>query len=219
MKAWLLISAVLAGLLVGYWIGRMTPQQSAPSRSDASVSVQPQRINETPAPKNPPQVGVVTTTDRAPDGSPAIALLSRPGITPDEDQRALLDRLNTGARQLPSPEIRHQQKTGDTWHENAQLRLLAEPEDSAWAPYMENAITLFLSRHPAAKGFEVEYVECRSSQCQIKVSGHEESTGPSWQRIVQDMLREPWASFGQYANASGPSEGRFVIVQDLQRRE
>jgi hypothetical protein len=84
---------------------------------------------------------------------------------------------------------------------------------------MENAITLFLSRHPAAKSFEVDYVECRSSQCQIKVTGLEESTGPSWQRIVEDMLREPWASFGQYANASGPSEGGFVIVQDLQRRQ
>ena len=225
MKPWLLISAVLAGLLVGYWIGRISPREPSSDLAITALQVERERdrtknLQSPDQDKRPdPRVGVITTPGELPDGPSPVVVLSRPDVTPAEGQQALLDRLHDVATQSPSPEITLSMKPGDSWHERAQRRLLAEAEDTAWAPSMENAITTFLSRHPVAKEFEIEYVECRTSQCQIRVTGFDEATGPSWQRVVQDMLREPWATFGQYANASGPSDGRFVIVQDLQRRQ
>ena len=227
MKFWALISAVLAGLLVGYWIGRMTPHEMSGDRGEPSLSVESDRTR-TEAPseassrraERPQRIGFVgNEKHQAPEGPAPTVLLSRPDVTAADSQDALTDQLKSVASQLPPPDARQDRETASSWHERAQQRLLVEPEDTAWAPYMENAITTFLSRHPAAKEFDLEYVECRTTQCQIKVTGHEKGTGPSWQRIVQDMLREPWASFGQYADASGPSDRGFVIVQDLQRRQ
>jgi len=224
MKPWLLISAVLAGLLVGYWIGRMSPHESSADIAITPLQVEygPDRTKNLQSPdqgtRADSRVGVITTPGEVPDGSTPVVVLSRPDVTA-EGQQALLARLHDVATQSPPPEITLSMKPGERWHERAQRRLLAEPEDTAWAPSMESAISTFLSQHPVAKEFEIEYVECRTSQCQIRVTGFDEGTGPSWQRVVQDMLREPWATFGQYANASGPSDGRFVIVQDLQRRQ
>jgi hypothetical protein len=93
--------------------------------------------------------------------------------------------------------------------------LLAEPKNISWAYDREFAINQFLLNHPAAAEFEIPYAECRTTHCQIKAIGVDESTGPTWQRIAFDMTRQPWYDFVQHGSSSGPVDGRHVIVTDL----
>ena len=99
--------------------------------------------------------------------------------------------------------------------ERARERLLAEPKNISWAYDREFAINQFLLNHPAAAEFEIPYAECRTTHCQIKAIGVDESTGPTWQRIAFDMTRQPWYDFVQHGSSSGPVDGRHVIVTDL----
>ena len=99
--------------------------------------------------------------------------------------------------------------------ERARERLLAEPKNISWAYDREFAINQFLSNHPAAAAFEIPYAECRTTHCQIKAIGVDESTGPTWQRIAFDMTRQPWYDFVQHGSSSGTVDGRHVIITDL----
>ena len=69
------------------------------------------------------------------------------------------------------------------WTEQQQSILDTEPRDDAWSYFAEQSIIQFLGSHPLGSEFDVEYVECRSTICQLKVTGFDASTGPSWQRI------------------------------------
>jgi hypothetical protein len=99
--------------------------------------------------------------------------------------------------------------------ERARERLLAEPKNISWAYDREFAINQFLSNHPAAAEFEIPYAECRTTHCQIKAIGVDESTGPTWQRIAFDMTKQPWYDFVQHGSSSGTVDGRHVIITDL----
>jgi hypothetical protein len=99
--------------------------------------------------------------------------------------------------------------------ERARERLLAEPKNISWAYDREFAINQFLLNHPAAAEFEIPYAECRTTHCQIKAIGVDESTGPTWQRIAFDMTRQPWYDFVQHGSSSGRVDGRLVIITDL----
>ena len=59
----------------------------------------------------------------------------------------------------------------------------AEPKDDSWAYYMEQTLTQFIARHPSATDFEISYVECRTTVCQIQAIGFDDSTGPTWTQI------------------------------------
>ncbi len=103
------------------------------------------------------------------------------------------------------------------WTEQQQSILDTEPRDDAWSYFAEQSIIQFLGSHPLGSEFDVEYVECRSTICQLKVTGFDASTGPSWQRIMFDLRQEPWAEFGQHGNTWGDVEGGFVIIETMYR--
>lgn len=103
------------------------------------------------------------------------------------------------------------------WLDKRREELEAEPKDDSWAYYMEQTLTQFLSRHPAIAEFEISYVECRTTICQIQVIGFDESTGPTWSRIMYD-LRQVLPERTQEWGMSGYNlEGRHAIVQTIKR--
>jgi len=103
------------------------------------------------------------------------------------------------------------------WLQSARAALDSEPKDEAWAYFNEQAISQFLFAHADFVGFDVEYIECRTTKCQIRVAGYDESTGPTWQKILYEMYQEPWAEFGQTGNARGKIGGRFIILETMHR--
>ncbi len=104
-------------------------------------------------------------------------------------------------------------------HWTAKQRSILDTElrDDAWSYFAEQSITQFLGSHPQGSEFDVEYVECRSTICQLKVTGYDASTGPTWQRIMFDLRQEPWAEFRQHGNTWGDVEGGFVIIETMYR--
>ena len=103
------------------------------------------------------------------------------------------------------------------WTEHQRSILDTEPRDDAWSYFAEQSITQFLGSHSQGSEFDVEYVECRSTICQLKVTGYDDSTGPTWQKIMFDLRQEPWAEFGQHGNTWGDVKGRFVIIETMYR--
>jgi hypothetical protein len=106
----------------------------------------------------------------------------------------------------------------DRWLADAYGRLVAEPKDDSWSHYVEQGMLQYLASSPAMGKFEISYLECRTTFCQIKVTGYDESTGPTWDQIMYDMRSQPWYEFGQRGGSSALIDGRLVIIQDLQRR-
>lgn len=94
---------------------------------------------------------------------------------------------------------------------------MEESKDDSWAYFMEQAMLQFLMSHAAMHEFDLEYIECRTATCQIAVAGYDESTGPTWQRVMHDMRHQPWYEFGQVGSSSGEVEGRFVTITELRR--
>jgi len=104
-----------------------------------------------------------------------------------------------------------------SWFANRRAVLMEEPKDQAWAYFMEQAILQFLTNHSSMPEFSLEYIECRTTACQIGVAGHDESTGPTWQRVMYDMRQQSWYEFGQFGSSSGQVEGRHMTITELQR--
>lgn len=104
------------------------------------------------------------------------------------------------------------------WPEGAYDQIMQERKDESWAYYMEQAMLQFLAGHPSTAEFEITYIECRTTQCQLRVAGYAEGTGPTWSRIMYEMSEEPWYEFGQRGTSSGTREGEFVIIENLWRR-
>lgn len=71
--------------------------------------------------------------------------------------------------------------------EQRRAELDAEARDDSWAYYMEETLTQYLARHPGIVEFDVSYVECRTSFCQLQVIGFDASTEPTWSRIMYDL--------------------------------
>lgn len=103
------------------------------------------------------------------------------------------------------------------WPEHQRAELKLEPKDDSWAYYMEQTLLQFLSTHPSIDQFELSYIECRTTICQIEVFGFDESTVPVWQQVMYDINQQPWSEFGQYSSGSGDSDGRLTILAKLQR--
>ena len=105
------------------------------------------------------------------------------------------------------------------WPGNIQGVIDAEPKDDSWAYYMEQTMLEYLSSHPAISQFEISYIECRTTVCQVKVIGYDESTSPVWQQLMYDMRQQPWSEFGQQGNSWGTVEGRLVILENMHRQQ
>ena len=97
--------------------------------------------------------------------------------------------------------------------------LEVEPKDDDWAYYMEQAILQFLTNHPAMAQFDISYIDCRTTKCTIQVIGYDESTGPTWQRILYDMRQQPWREFDQWGTSTDINDGRPVITTGLRRQQ
>jgi hypothetical protein len=104
------------------------------------------------------------------------------------------------------------------WPENQRAELQSEPKDESWAYYMEQTLRQFLGAHPSIVQFDISYIECRTTKCQIEVFGFDESTAPVWQQVMYDISQQPWSEFGQTAIASGNVDGRLAIVSTLHRK-
>jgi hypothetical protein len=103
------------------------------------------------------------------------------------------------------------------WYSRQMSELLQEQKDESWAYYTEQAIQQFLANHPEFPKFSVDYLECRTTVCQIAVAGFDESTGPTWQAILFDMRSYNWYEFGQVGTSSSSVDGRYILITRLHR--
>lgn len=105
------------------------------------------------------------------------------------------------------------------WLDKRRSDLMSEPKDDSWAYYMEQTILQFLASHPAMSEFDVSYIECRTTTCQIQVVGFDASTGPTWQRIMYDFGQQVPDQFYQSGWSGFELDGRAVFVQTLKRNQ
>lgn len=103
------------------------------------------------------------------------------------------------------------------WMTDRRAELEAEPKDDSWAYYMEEAILQFLTSHPAIADFDISYIQCRTTMCQIEVIGYDESTGPTWQRVMFELRQQPWSEFSQTGSSSANVNDRFIIIATMRR--
>jgi hypothetical protein len=104
------------------------------------------------------------------------------------------------------------------WYGRHKEELLEEPKDDAWAYTMELAIEQFLANHPDFPKFSIDYIECRSTLCQIAVAGYDESTNSDWSGVLYDMRVQSWYEFGQTGTGGSVVDGRYVLISKLYRR-
>jgi hypothetical protein len=231
MKIWVFAAGVICGALGYAAVDRLTrtgAPDSAATRA-ANVGREENRARKpdarSPQPRERSQEGdadqhrsrddAVDQNDASPASTPAGATAGEARLNRPFEPEAASNGTTApaaGASEASKP-------ARLLWADKAKAKLMEEPEDTAWAPYMEQNISMFLSRHPAAGEFEIAYIDCRTSRCQVKAIGFDESTGPTWNRIVFEMTREPWATIGETGSSFGMLDGRFVIVQDLHRRQ
>ena len=103
------------------------------------------------------------------------------------------------------------------WYEESRSRFAAEPIDANWSYFSEQAIQQFIGSHPMAGEFTLEYVTCRTSGCQIGVSGADELAGMALTRLLYDMRQQTWYSFGQTGTSAGIVDGRRLTIAELRR--
>lgn len=104
------------------------------------------------------------------------------------------------------------------WYGRHKEELLEEPKDDAWAYTMELAIEQFLANHPDFPNFSIDYIECRSTLCQIAVAGYDDSTNSVWSGVLYDMRVQSWYEFGQTGTGGSVVDGRYVLISKLYRR-
>ena len=135
---------------------------------------------------------------------------------PEEESEVLEYSVN--AETTSTKEIYSEMVATQDWAEQLRKKFEDEEKDFEWAHFNEQAIHQFLARHPMGTEFQIPSVECRSTICQIEAVGFDESTGPSWQRMMYDLNLESWASFGQVSNRFVPQNGQLMIFQELHRQ-
>jgi hypothetical protein len=104
------------------------------------------------------------------------------------------------------------------WFTAKRQQLAEEPREISWSYFVEQAMSQFLTDHPAMSQFGVEYIECRTRTCQIGTEAYTEMAEPDWQRVLYDLRQQPWYEFGQVGTSSGLVNGRRMIITELQRQ-
>jgi hypothetical protein len=173
----------------------------------AEQSSEAQYPNE-PGPPEPQELSASTIVDQ-----------SVPMLDP-------LTARNPGQSEQRPPTDIHSQRQRDNktqdvsyWLEKHRDELEAEPKDDSWAYYMEQSILQFLANHPAMSDFEISYIECRTITCQIQVVGFDESTNPTWQRIMYDLRQQVPNEVYEWGSSAYNDNGRLVLVQTMKRNQ
>jgi hypothetical protein len=98
------------------------------------------------------------------------------------------------------------------------LQLSTERPDLNWSLAMEQTLREFVMRSNGSGEFDVLYVECRSTLCEITLFGNLPASGQRWNSLLADMGHQPWGPQfqGQSTSFSGIN-GRTAIVSILQR--
>lgn len=86
-----------------------------------------------------------------------------------------------------------------------------------WAYRIELAMRQFLAAHPEGPKFEISGVECRTTLCEIRAIGFDESASPGWPQIVYDLRQRLPGEFGQVGTWSSTIDGRHVLITVLWR--
>lgn len=94
---------------------------------------------------------------------------------------------------------------------------LKEPRDPSWSYYMEQTLRQYLASHARAAQFDFTSVDCRTTFCEVRAFGFDESTEPVWVQVMYDVKQQPWSEFGQYGTASGREGGRLVLIGTFHR--
>jgi hypothetical protein len=162
----------------------------------------------------------------APIAGPPVAREDRPADSslPMRSTDRVTASKRSEPRQFPTTET-HDQPIADSDVPDRDSGLVAdrranletEPKDEGWAYNLEQGILQFLTNHPAIAEFEISYIKCRTTVCYIKAIGYDKSTGPTWQRIIDDMREHFRGEFGQVGSGYTDSEGRLVIIANLHR--
>ncbi len=176
----------------------------------------PEAPSSEATPTTAPNVGLpVAKEERTADSSPTMQSTDR--VTSSKQSEA---------RQTPATEA-HDQPIADSDIPDRSSGLLAgrrtelevEPKDDGWAYYMEQAILQFLTSHPAITQFDISYIDCRTTVCNIQVIGYDESTGPTWHRIIYDLRQQPWSEFEMWGSSVFIEDGRPVTRTRLHRQQ
>lgn len=156
------------------------------------------------------------SVDRGQDSTSIVSLVEKPRTSTVESNRGTPEIALQQADELPAPESKST-KTEAPWPSKLRAVLAEEPKDDSWAYYMEQTLLQYLSSHPSIAQFDISYIECRTTVCQIEVIGFNESTVPVWGQVTHDIQQQPWSEFGQNGTSSGTVEDRLVYVSYFHR--
>lgn len=218
-----MIGAVCGGLVVAAVTAVLTHRSDELSESSTRVAerdVDSQR-NDTAGAElssDRPWPDTATVSDPSgPTSSESAAIAVTPTQTPTTndslrrraDDLSDADRSTADGKELPVEER--------SWFAHRRSALMEEPKDDSWAYFTEQAILQFLSNHAAMPEFTLDFIECRSTRCQIGVVAYDENTWPTWQRVMYDMRQQPWYEFGEVGSTWGDVEGRNMAFTELHR--
>lgn len=103
---------------------------------------------------------------------------------------AAADARSPGSAELPR-----------SWPPSAAARA-SEATDPSWAPYMEQAITTYVAKHPRAAEFPGFVAECRASFCELGALVVSDDSWPAWNQLLYDIRRHMQPEFVMYNAAS-----------------
>jgi hypothetical protein len=94
-----------------------------------------------------------------------------------------------------------------------------EQRDSTWADVREHDMQEYLQQRAGSgtsnagsagpdRSFTVEHVECRSTHCEIQLTGYDGD-------VIEDLLRQEWASDLRLTNSARASVGEERSIADL----
>ncbi|MCL2919936.1 hypothetical protein [Shewanella litorisediminis] len=81
-------------------------------------------------------------------------------------------------------------------------KLQAEPKDDDWAVVMEQQISDFILTHARSGEVDIQAINCKKTTCEIRAF---EVTSNGWDKIYEEMMREPWWVFRSTAASFGKS--------------
>ncbi|HUQ11136.1 MAG TPA: hypothetical protein VM146_12545 [Steroidobacteraceae bacterium] len=184
---WVWVWCLAAGIIVGFilgrgWQGPDDPAQTAPPAladapdepaAPAASSVAaiesptaPVTVGERPA----PPVSAATSPVEPPAASPAPAKPGEESFAPPVDS-GVVNSIDAGAT---FNKMIGRQSTADQPNQLGDLHraLEREPRDDGWAYSMEAELQNSMVNDTSMGKFKMEHVECRSTICEVRVSGN-----------------------------------------------
>jgi hypothetical protein len=98
-------------------------------------------------------------------------------------------------------------------------RFESEDKDPAWAYDTERQLKSYLLRNAPSPRFDVFFVECRKSLCEIQARGYTPTAGEEWKKAIDAMAAQPWwTAFSGNSSSSSEQNGQAVMLTLLHRR-